>query len=219
MEVNQNPYRMIVKVEQEGGGEREYHLGSRFMIEIKKWESAITSIQGRFNAEQKAVEGKLKALEKEPVRFESEAIVEGKPIYFAIKSTIAAIYQSKENQDLNQSRLVRFDSILKYTTDKTVLNIVVAPTPYIIEFKDEALCQQAFEKLKEAIEDLTKKVEEAEETTDNSKPEKEIIYERDVTEENSYLSKKLNKRMTKTKNYFSMAAMEIQPSEPAPKQE
>ena len=49
MEVNQNPYKMIVKVGQEDGGEREYHLGSRYMIEIKKWENAINVIQGRFN--------------------------------------------------------------------------------------------------------------------------------------------------------------------------
>ena len=49
MEVNQNPYKMIVKVGQEDGSEREYHLGSRYMIEIKKWENAINVIQGRFN--------------------------------------------------------------------------------------------------------------------------------------------------------------------------
>lgn len=57
---------------------------------------------------------------------------------------------------------MRFDGILKYSVEKTVLSIIVAPTPYSIEFKDEATCQQAYDKLKEALEQLAKKAEEAE---------------------------------------------------------
>lgn len=46
----------------------------------------------------------------------------------------------------------------------------MTPTPITIEFKDEATCTEAYNKLKEAIEALTKKVEE--EATDASRPEK-----------------------------------------------
>jgi hypothetical protein len=51
-------------------------------------------------------------------------------MYFVVKETIAAVFPSKDEQDINKARLVRYDAVLKYTNEQKILNIIVAPTPY-----------------------------------------------------------------------------------------
>lgn len=51
-------------------------------------------------------------------------------MYFVVKETVAIIYLSKEDQDINKARLIRYDAVLKYTNEQKVLNVVVSPTPY-----------------------------------------------------------------------------------------
>jgi hypothetical protein len=100
------------------------------MIEIRKWENAIRLILQRNQEQAQQSQRKLDKLMQEPVKWEGEAILEEKPMYFVVKETIAAVFPSKDEQDINKARLVRYDAVLKYTNEQKILNIIVAPTPY-----------------------------------------------------------------------------------------
>jgi hypothetical protein len=66
---------------------------------------------------------------------------------------------------------------------------------------------------------MSLKLDEPAESADRKSPEKEMqIDRRDGDEDNGYLSKKINKRTSRLKNYYAMQSMEVE-AEPEAKPE